>query len=60
MTEDDVLGSFLVAIRNVASVSLAIEYPTIVSVNHSLVNSYKKGSDEVIFPTSVSTDVLCF
>lgn len=44
MTEDDVLGSFLAAIRNVASVSLAIEYPTIVSVNHSLVYSARSSS----------------
>jgi len=39
--EDALLGYFTTAIRNVASVSLAISYPTIVSVTHSLVNSYK-------------------
>jgi len=39
--ENALLGFFTAAIRNVASVSLATGYPTIVSVSHSLVNSYK-------------------
>jgi len=39
--EDALLGFFTAAIRNVACVSLATGYPTLVSVSHSLVNSYK-------------------
>jgi len=39
--ESSLLGYFTAAIQNVASVSLATGYPTIVSVSHSLVNSYK-------------------
>jgi large subunit ribosomal protein LP0 len=63
--ENALLGFFTAAIRNVASVSLAIGYPTIVSVSHSLVNSYKnllaisveteyefEGSEKVIHPLS--------
>ena len=39
--ESTLLSHFTAAIRNVACVSLAANYPTIVSVTHSLVNSYK-------------------
>jgi large subunit ribosomal protein LP0 len=64
--ESTLLTHFTAAIRNVASVSLAVGYPTIVSVSHSLVNSYKnllaisvetdydfEGSEKVIIPISV-------
>jgi len=40
--ESQLLKSFGSAISTVASVSLAINYPTLVSVIHSVVNGYKK------------------
>lgn len=49
--EDSLLSYFTAAIKNVASVSLAAGYPTIVSVGHSLVNSYKN-----LLAISVETD----
>jgi large subunit ribosomal protein LP0 len=49
--EDSLLAYFTAAIRNVASVSLATDYPTLVSVTHSLVNSYKN-----LLAISVETD----
>lgn len=41
MTKDDLRARFLSGIRNVASVSLAIGYPTLASVPHSLANGLK-------------------
>lgn len=40
--ESQLLKSFSSAITTVASISLAINYPTLPSVMHSVVNSYKK------------------
>lgn len=40
--ESQLLKSFSSAINTVASISLAINYPTLPSVMHSIVNSYKK------------------
>ena len=64
LEESSLLSYFTAAIQNVASISLATGYPTIVSVNHSLVNCYKnllaisvetdydfEGSEKVIFPS---------
>jgi len=42
LTDDDVLAKFQNGVRNVASVSLAVHYPTVASVPHSLVNGYKR------------------
>jgi len=42
MTDDDVLKKFQNGVRNVAALSLAIHYPTVASVPHSLVNGYKR------------------
>lgn len=39
--EKDLLDRFFSAIKTIASVSLALNYPTLVSVMHSLVNGYK-------------------
>jgi len=39
--EKDLIDRFLSGIKSIASISLALQYPTIVSVVHSLVNSYK-------------------
>jgi len=42
MTDDDVLTKFQSGVRNVASLSLALHYPTVASVPHSVVNGYKR------------------
>jgi len=42
MTDDDVIKKFQNGVRNVAALSLAVHYPTLASVPHSLVNGYKR------------------
>jgi len=39
--EKDLVDRFLSGIKTIAAISLALNYPTIVSVTHSLVNAYK-------------------
>jgi len=39
--EEELIGRFMSGIKTIAAISLALNYPTIVSVMHSLVNSYK-------------------
>jgi len=39
--EQELIDRFLSGIKSIAAISLALKYPTIVSVSHSLVNSYK-------------------
>jgi len=39
--EKDLVDRFLSGIKAIAAISLALNYPTLVSVTHSLVNSYK-------------------
>ncbi|GJJ08149.1 60s acidic ribosomal protein P2 [Clathrus columnatus] len=39
--EKDLLDRFFSGIKTIASISLAIKYPTLASITHSLVNSYK-------------------
>jgi len=41
VSEDELLDRFTSGIKTIAAISLALNYPTIVSVVHSLVNSYK-------------------
>lgn len=41
VTDDDLRARFMQGVANVASVSLAIGYPTVASVPHSLVNGFK-------------------
>jgi len=41
ITPEDLRAKFLVGVRNVASVSLAIGYPTLASAPHSIVNGLK-------------------
>merc|ERR1711887_252206 len=41
ITDDDLLKTFQAGLANIASVSLAIGYPTIASVPHSVVNGFK-------------------
>ena len=49
--ESQLLAAFSTAINTIASVSLQINYPTLPSVMHSVVNSYKK-----ILSVAVETD----
>ncbi|KZS92646.1 60S acidic ribosomal protein P0 [Sistotremastrum niveocremeum HHB9708] len=39
--EKELVDRFITGIKTIASLSLALKYPTIVSITHSLVNSYK-------------------
>ncbi|KAF8517684.1 60S acidic ribosomal protein P0 [Hysterangium stoloniferum] len=39
--EQELIDRFLSGIKTIASISLALKYPTLASVTHSLVNSYK-------------------
>jgi len=39
--EKDLIDRFMSGIKTIAAISLALHYPTIASVTHSLVNSYK-------------------
>ncbi|KAI0254997.1 60S acidic ribosomal protein P0 [Lactifluus subvellereus] len=41
VSTDELIDRFLTGVKTVAALSLAINYPTIVSVTHSLVNAYK-------------------
>eukprot|EP00052_Salpingoeca_macrocollata_P004347 m.40792 g.40792 ORF g.40792 m.40792 type:complete len:313 (+) comp14156_c0_seq1:600-1538(+) len=52
MTEDDIKARFMQGVRNVAAVSLAINYPTAASVPHSIVNGLKK-----LIAVAVMTDI---
>ncbi|BFZ62186.1 ribosomal protein P0 (A0) (L10E) [Saitoella coloradoensis] len=51
ISEDVLLNHFLSAVKTIASISLAANYPTIVSVMHSLINSYKN-----VLGVSVATE----
>jgi large subunit ribosomal protein LP0 len=42
ITNDDLKARFMAGVRNVASISLMINYPTVASVPHSIVNGMKK------------------
>ncbi|CAO3633125.1 unnamed protein product [Cunninghamella blakesleeana] len=51
VSEDQLVANLLAAIRQVASVSLAVGYPTLASVPHSLINGYKN-----LLAVSVASD----
>lgn len=51
VSEDELVGRFLLGVKQIATISLALNYPTIVSVMHSLVNSYKN-----VLGVSIATD----
>jgi len=51
LTDDDILKKFFRGVNNVASLSLQIGYPTVVSVPHSIMNGYKN-----LLAISVVTD----
>jgi len=42
MTDETIIAKFQNGVRNIASLSLALHYPTVASVPHSLINGYKK------------------
>jgi large subunit ribosomal protein LP0 len=42
ISEDQLLGTLAKAVTTIATISLAIDFPTVPSVFHSVVNSYKK------------------
>jgi len=41
ITDTELIDRFMSGIKTIAAISLALSYPTIVSVSHSLANSYK-------------------
>jgi len=49
--DEELIDRFLSGIKAVAAISLALNYPTIVSVSHSLVNAYKN-----LIAVSLATD----
>jgi len=51
ITDDDILARFMEGVRNVASVSLSIGYPTVASAPHSIINGFKN-----LLAISVETD----
>jgi len=51
VSEDELVERFLTGIKTIASISLALNYPTIASVSHSLVHAYKN-----LIAVSLETD----
>jgi len=49
--ESELIGRFMSGIKTIAAISLALNYPTIVSVVHTLVNAYKN-----LIAVSLATD----
>ncbi|KAI0029343.1 60S acidic ribosomal protein P0 [Vararia minispora EC-137] len=41
VSQDELLTRFMSGVKQIAAISLALSYPTLASVTHSLVNSYK-------------------
>jgi len=52
ITDDDIRKRFLEGVRNISSVSLAINYPTLVSVPHTIINAFKN-----LLAVAVATDI---
>jgi len=52
ITNEDIKAKFMMGVRNVAALSLAINYPTVCSVPHSIVNGFKK-----LLSVAVMTDI---
>lgn len=52
ITPEDLRSKFLAGVRNVAAISLAIGYPTLASVPHSIVNGLKN-----LIAVAVETDI---
>jgi large subunit ribosomal protein LP0 len=41
LTDEDIMASFSVGVRQVAALSLGANYPTLASIPHSIINAYK-------------------
>lgn len=52
ITDDDIRSRFMQGIANIASVSLAIGYPTVASAPHSIVNGFKN-----LLAVAAATDI---
>lgn len=52
ITEDDIRARFLGGVQNVAAVSLAIGYPTVASVPHSIANGFRN-----LMAVAAATDI---
>merc|ERR1712240_549914 len=52
ITDDDIIAKFMMGVRNIATVSLAIGYPTAASAPHSIVNGFKN-----LLAIAVETDI---
>jgi len=52
MSEDDLRERFMQGVTNIASISLAIGYPTVASVPHSIVNGFKN-----LLAVAAATDI---
>jgi len=52
ITQEDIRSRFLAGVQNVAAVSLAIGYPTVASVPHSIANSFRN-----IMAVAAATDI---
>jgi len=51
VSDTELIDRFLSGVKTIAAISLALSYPTIVSVSHSLVNAYKN-----LIAVSLATD----
>jgi large subunit ribosomal protein LP0 len=52
ITNEDIISRFMEGVRNVAAISLQINYPTTASAPHSIVNGFKK-----LLAVAVMTDI---
>merc|ERR1712010_326844 len=52
ITDDDLLAKFSAGVANVAALSLAIKYPTVASVPHSIINGMKN-----LLAVAAATDI---
>jgi len=52
ITDDDIRATFMAGVRNIAALSLAMNYPTVASAPHSIVNGFKR-----LLAVAVETDI---
>jgi large subunit ribosomal protein LP0 len=51
ISDDSIVAGFLAGVSQVAAISLAVEYPTLASIPHSIINAYKN-----VLSVSVASD----
>eukprot|EP00898_Chlorokybus_atmophyticus_P009050 jgi/Chlat1/9146/Chrsp97S08395 len=51
LSDDDLTKSFAIGVQTIAALGLAIDYPTLASIPHSIINSYKN-----VLAVAVETD----